>query len=129
MRANLQAMVVERLDVELVAAARAVRGIPVNRGSDAHPLAFLGQSVGVKIIDANADVVHRARIWQLVQTKESIAKTEVDPAVTWPTDHLGVEQRAVERCRLLDISHGKRGVIERSPMREERYARRRQRLR
>ena len=82
-RADLELVVVEPLDVQLIAAARAVRGIPIDSRGDSHLLALLGKPVGVEIIDADADVIHCARIIEIVQTEKAVAEANallaVDP--------------------------------------------------
>src|SRR5262245_40409740 len=111
MRADLEPVVVERLDVQLIAAARAIRGIAIDRGGDAHLLALLGEPVGVEVVDADANVIHCAWVIELVEAKKGVAETEVDPAVPRPAHDGRAEQRSVELSRLLDVGDGKRRVV------------------
>ena len=90
-RPDLQAVVVEGLDVELVAAARAVRRVAIHGGRDAHLLALRGKPVRVEVVDADADVVHRARIRELVDAEEAVAQAQVDAAVARTAHDLRAE--------------------------------------
>ena len=79
MRADLQAVVVEGLDIELVAAARPRLRIAVDRRRDSHLLALRGERVRVVVVDADGDVVDGSGVGQLVRPRNPSPSPRFSP--------------------------------------------------
>src|SRR5262249_14746315 len=80
-RAKLDAAVIRTVDIQWIAAGGRVRGFSINRGVNAYFFQFAGDPFRIEVVNADADVIHGARICQLVDPEKSIAQAEIDPAV------------------------------------------------
>src|SRR5262249_35278352 len=90
-RSNLDAAVIRPVEIQLVATARPVRGVPVDGGVDPHFFQSGCNPFGIVIVNADADVIHGAGVCQLVNTEKSVTQAEIDATVARPAHDLQSE--------------------------------------
>src|SRR5262245_59597485 len=73
--AKLHAAVVRSIEVQLIAAARAIRGVAIDGGVNPHLLQARGNSLRIVIVHADANVIDRAWICQFVNAEKSVAES------------------------------------------------------
>src|SRR5262249_6652858 len=115
--AELHAAVVGSIEVQLIAAARAIRGVTIDGGVDPHLLQPRGNPLWIVIVHADANVIDRAWICQLVNAENPVPESEIDAAVAWSADDLEAEHLRIEIGGRRHVAHRERGVIQRAALR------------